>query len=118
MKRELSGGCGILILAFVALMIIVGIVAVFDMRSEGGGGDGALGLLVFIAILSPLIYWGYVMLYKFLRPGEPVRFTKKTVVCGGAALLALVIFALWAALTSKPAPPNACPHHRDCPGTQ
>ena len=109
MKRELSGGCGILILAFAALMIIAGIVAVFDMRAEGDAGDGALGLLVFIAILSPLIYWGYVLLYKFLRPGEPVRFTKKTVVCGSAALLALVIFALWAGLTGKPAPQAPAP---------
>ena len=72
MKRELSGGCGIMALAFSLLCIIVGIVAVFDMRAEGDGGDGALGLLVFVGILSPLIYWGYVMLYKFLRPGETV----------------------------------------------
>ncbi len=101
MKRELSGGCGILMLAFAALMIIVGIVAVFDMRAEGDGGSAALGLLVFVAILSPFIYWGYVMLYKFLRPDEPVRFSKKTVQFGGAALLALVVFSLWAALTNK-----------------
>ena len=101
MKRELSGGCGILMLAFAALMIIVGIVAVFDMRAEGDGGSAALGLLVFVAILSPFIYWGYVMLYKFLRPDEPVRFSKKTVQFGGVALLALVVFSLWAALTNK-----------------
>ena len=109
MKRELSGGCGIALLAFAALMIIVGIVAVFDMRAEGDCGDGALGLLVFVAILSPFIYWGYVMLYKFLRPGEPVRITKRMKQYGGAALLALVIFALWAALTSKPAPEAPAP---------
>ena len=109
MKRELSGGCGIMALAFSLLCIIVGIVAVFDMRAEGDGGDGALGLLVFVGILSPLIYWGYVMLYKFLRPGEPVRFSKRLVQCGGAALLALVIFALWAALTSKNPPKTPDP---------
>ena len=109
MKRELSGGCGILILAFAALLIIVGIVAVFDMRADGGGADGALGLLVFVAMLSPFIYWGYVMLYKFLRPGEPVRFTKKMQLFGGAAVLALVIFALWAALTSKNSPKISVP---------
>ena len=55
MKRELSGGCGITLLAFSALMIIAGIVAVFKMRAEGDCGDGALGLLVFVAILSPFI---------------------------------------------------------------
>jgi len=109
MKRELSGGCGILILAFATLLIIVGIVAVFDMRADGGGADGALGLLVFVAMLSPFIYWGYVMLYKFLRPGEPVRFTKKMQLFGGAAVLALVIFALWAALTSKNVPKISVP---------
>ena len=109
MKRELSCGCGILMLAFAALMIITGIAAVFDMRAEGDGGDGALGLLVFVAILSPFIYWGYVMLYKFLRPGEPVKFSKKMVLCSGAASLALVIFAIWAALTSKQAPQTPAP---------
>ena len=109
MKRELSGGCGILILAFAALLIIFGIVAVFDMRADGDGADGALGLLVFVAMLSPFIYWGYVMLYKFLRPDEPVRFTKKMKLFGGAALLALVIFALWAALTSKNVPKISVP---------
>ena len=35
MKRELSGGCGIMALAFSLLCIIAGIVAVFDMRAEG-----------------------------------------------------------------------------------
>ena len=109
MKRELSGGCGMMALAFSLLCIIAGIVTVFDMRAEGDGGDGALGLLVFVGILSPLIYWGYVMLYKFLRPDEPVRFTKKTVIYGAAALLALVIFSLWAALTSKHAPQTPAP---------
>ena len=104
MKRELSGGCGIAFLAFAALMIIAGIVAVIDMRTEGDGASGALGLLVFVAILSPFIYWGYVLLHKFLRPGEPVRITKKMTQYGGAALLALVIFALWAALTNKHVP--------------
>ena len=104
MKRELSGGCGIMLLAFTLLAIIGGIVAVIDLRAEGSGGSGALGLLVYVAFLSPFIYWGYVMLYKFLRPGEPVRFTKKMTQYGGAAVLALVIFALWAALTSKQSP--------------
>ena len=93
-----------MMLMFSLFMIIVGIVAVFDMRAEGDGGSGALGLLVFVAILSPLIYWGYVMLYKFLRPGQPFKFTKKMVQYGGAAAVALVIFALWAALTSKQTP--------------
>ena len=109
MKRELSGGCGIAILALSALLIICGIIAVFDLRDEGDGGNGALGLLVFVAILLPFIRWGYVMLHKFLRPGEPVKLTKKMTRCGGAALLALVIFALWAALTSKPAPNTPAP---------
>ncbi len=109
MKREVSGGCGIMMLMFSLFMIIVGIVAVFDMRAEGDGGSGALGLLVFVAILSPFIYWGYVMLYKFLRPGQPVKFTKKMVQYGGAAAVALVIFALWAALTSKQTPKTPAP---------
>ena len=109
MKRELSCGCGILVLAIAALMIICGIVAVFDMRADGDGVDGAIGLLVYVAILSPFIYWGYVMLYKFLRPGEPVRLTKKMTYFGGAALLALVFFSLWAALTSKNVPKISVP---------
>jgi hypothetical protein len=33
MKREVSGGCGIMMLMFSLFMIIVGIVAVFDMRA-------------------------------------------------------------------------------------
>ena len=70
MKRELSGGCGIMLLAFTLLAIIGGIVAVIDLRAEGDGGSGALGLLVYVAFLSPFIYWGYVMLYKFLRPSS------------------------------------------------
>ena len=55
MKRELSGGCGIMMLAFAALMIIGGIVAVFDLRAEGDGGSGAIGLLVYVAFLSPFM---------------------------------------------------------------
>ena len=109
MKRELSGGCGIMMLAFAALMIIGGIVAVFDLRAEGDGGSGAIGLLVYVAFLSPFIYWGYVLLHKFLRPEEPVRFTKKMAIYGGAAGLALVIFALWAGLTGKNAPKTPAP---------
>ena len=109
MKREVSGGCGIMMLMFSLLMIIVGIVAVFDMRAEGDGGSGALGLLVLVAILSPFIYWGYVLLQKFLHPDEPVRFTKKMKLYGGAALLALVLFALWAALTDNHAPKEPVP---------
>ena len=109
MKRELSGCCGIMLLAFTLLAIIGGIVAVFDMRAEGDGGYGALGLLVYVAILSPLLYWGYVMLHKFLHPGEPVTITKKMTQFCGAAALALVIFALWAALTGKPAPKTPAP---------
>lgn len=35
MKKELSGGCGIAILGFALLMILFGIIAVFDMRAEG-----------------------------------------------------------------------------------
>ena len=109
MKRELSCGCGIIVLAIAALMIIWGIVAVFDMRADGDGVDGAIGLLVFVAILSPFIYWGYVMLYKFLRPGEPVRFTKKMKLFGIAAVLVLVFFSLWAALTNKNVPKISVP---------
>ena len=84
MKREPSGCCGISLLAFSLAAIIGGIAALFDLRTEGDGGNGALGLLVFIAILSPLIYWGYAMLHKFLLPGEPVRLTKKIAQIGMA----------------------------------
>ena len=101
MKRELSCGCGIAILGFALLMIICGIIAVFDMRAEGQAADGALGLLVFVAILSPFIYWGYNLLYKSQHPGEPVKLTKNVKRYGGGALAALVIFALWAAMTGN-----------------
>ena len=101
MKRELSGGCGTAILGFSLLLIVFGIVAVFDMRAEGEAADGALGLLVFIAMLSPFIYWGYALLYKSYHPGEPVKLTKNVKRYGGGALLALIIFALWAALTGN-----------------
>ena len=98
MKREVSGGCGIMLLVFSLLMIICGIFAVIEMRSEGDGADGALGLLVFVALLSPFIYWGYVMLHKFLHPGQPVTLTKNVKRYGAAALVALTLFAIWAAL--------------------
>ena len=98
MKREVSGGCGIMLLAFCLLFIAGGVAAVVDMCSEGNGADGAIGLLIFVVLLSPFIYWGYVMLYKFLHPGKPVTITKNALRYGGAALLVLVLFAIWAAL--------------------
>ena len=95
-------GCGGLVLLGIALMTIVfGIIAVFDMRSEGEAGIGFVGLMVLIAIMSPLIYWGYVLLYKFLHPGEPVKFTKKAIYCGGGSLLLLGVLMIWAVRTNK-----------------
>ena len=102
MKRELSGCCGIAMLGFALFLITIGVVALFELRAEGDGSTGAIGLLVFVAILSPFIYWGYVMLHKFLRPGEPVQLTKNVKRYGGAALLSLVLLAIWATLTNKP----------------
>ena len=101
MKRELLGGCGIAILGFALLMIITGIVAVLDMRADGEAADGALGMLVFVAMLLPFIYWGYALLYKSQHPGEPVRLTKSVKRYGGGALIALGIFAAWAAVTGN-----------------
>ena len=103
MKKELSGGCGIALLGVCLVLIFFGIVAVLDMRAEGEAADGALGMLIFVAMLSPFIYWGYVLLYKSMHPGEPVKLTKKVKQYGGAAVLALVIFTLWAALTGNQA---------------
>ena len=34
MKKELSGGCGIALLGFVAMIIVFGVVAVFSMRAD------------------------------------------------------------------------------------
>ena len=101
MKRELSGGCGIAILGFALLLIIAGIVALIDMRADGEAADGALGLMVFVAMLLPFIYWGYALLYKSQHPAEPVKLTKNVKRYGGGALIALGIFAAWAALTGN-----------------
>ena len=109
MKKELSGGCGIALLGVSLILIIVGIIAVLDMRAEGEAADGALGMLIFVAMLSPFIYWGYVLLYKSMHPDEPVKLSKKVKQYGGGLLLALVIFALWAALTGKSAPKEPKP---------
>ena len=109
MKKELSGGCGIALLGVSLILIIFGIAAVFDMRADGEAADGALGMLIFVAMLSPFIYWGYVLLYKSMHPGEPVKLTKKVKQYGGAALIALVIFTLWAALTGNQAPKEPKP---------
>ena len=98
MKREVGAGCGIMLLAFCLLFIAGGVAAVIDMCSEGDGADGALGLLLFVLLLSPFIYWGYAMLYKSTHPGKPVKITKNVARYGGAALLVLVLFAIWAAL--------------------
>ena len=98
MKREVGAGCGIMLLAFCLLFIAGGVAAVIDMCGEGDGADGALGLLLFVLLLSPFIYWGYAMLYKSTHPGKPVKITKNVARYGGAALLVLVLFAIWAAL--------------------
>ena len=109
MKKELSGGCGIALLGFVAMIIVFGVVAVFSMRADGDAGEGALGLMFLIAILSPFIYWGYMMLYKSMHPGETVRLTKKAKQYGGGALLALVVLMGWAVMTNKPATKESKP---------
>ena len=101
MKKELSGGCGIAMLGVALMIIIFGIIAVFSMRSDGEAGEGSLGLMVLIAILSPFIYWGYSLLYKSLHPGEPVRLTKKATYYGSGALLALGGLLLWAIMTNN-----------------
>ena len=101
MKRELSGGCGLSLLGFTLLIIICGIVAVFDMRSDGEAGEGFLGLMILIVLLSPFIYWGYVLLYRSLHPGEPVKLSKKAVYYGGGALLAFGALMTWAVLTNN-----------------
>ncbi|MBR5725734.1 MAG: AAA family ATPase [Muribaculaceae bacterium] len=102
MKKELSGGCGIALLGFVLMIIVFGVIAVFSMRSDGEAGEGALGLMVLIAILSPFIYWGYSMLHKSMYPNEPVKLTKKAQRYGGGALLALTALMGIAVLTNKP----------------
>ena len=103
MKKELSGGCGIALLGFIAIIIVFGVVAVFSMRADGEAGEGALGLMFLIALLSPFIYWGYSLLYKSTHPGESVKLTKKTKQYGGGALLALLALMGWAVLTNKSA---------------
>ena len=107
MKKELSSGCGIAILGFALMMIVFGVVAVFSMRSDGEAGEGALGFLFFVAMLSPFIYWGYSLLYKSQHPGEPVKLTKNVKRYGGGALLALAALLGLAVLTNKPAEKNA-----------
>ena len=54
-------------------------------------------------MLSPFIFWGYRLLYKSQHPDEPVKLTKNVKRYGGGALVALAVFALWAALTGNPA---------------
>ncbi|MBQ9575358.1 MAG: AAA family ATPase [Muribaculaceae bacterium] len=100
MKRELSGGCGITILAFSLMFIIFGIVAVFQMRADGEAGMGALGMIVLIVILLPFIYLGYVMLYKMLHPGEPVKLTRRAMYCGGVCLLIALLLG-WAVVSNN-----------------
>ena len=102
MKRELASGCGIALLGFTLMIIIVGVVAVFSMRSDGEAGEGAIGLMVMIAILMPFIYLGYSLLYKSRHPCEPVRVTKRVIQYGGGALLALGVLLVWAIFTNKP----------------
>ena len=101
MKKELSGGCGLSMLGCSVILIIFGILAVFEMRADGDGADGALGMLVFVAMLSPFIYWGYSLWYKSQHPDEPVKLSKNIKIFGGGALLALGVFAMWAALTGN-----------------
>lgn len=101
MKKELSGGCGIAILGFSLICILGGIAAVLQSRTEGDAADVALGFLIFVAMLLPFIYWGYTLLYKSQRPGEPVKLTKNVKRYGGGALLALGLLALWVAITGN-----------------
>lgn len=101
MKKELSGGCGIALLGIVAMIIVFGVVAVFTMRADGEAGEGALGLMVLIAILMPFLYWGYSLLFKSMHPGETVRLTKKAKQYGGGALLALIALMGWAIMTNS-----------------
>ena len=103
MNKELKSGCGVALLGFVLLIIVFGVVAVFSMRADGEAGEGALGLMVLIAILSPFLYWGYSLLYKSSHPGEPVRLTKRAKQCGCVALLVLGALMGWAVSTNKPA---------------
>jgi len=100
MKKELSGGCGIALLGFAAMIIVFGIVAVFTMRADGEADEGALGLMVLIALLLPFIYWGYALLYKSMHPGEPVRLAPRAKLYGGGALLALLALMGWAVMTN------------------
>lgn len=90
-------------LGFIVITIVFGVVAVFTMRADGEAGEGALGLMFLIAILSPFIYWGYSLLYMSMHPDEPVRLTKKAKQYGGGALIALIALMGWAVLTNKPA---------------
>ena len=101
MKKELSGGCGIAILSFLLMIVILGVIAVFSMRADGEAGEGFLGLMVLIMILSPFIYWGYRLLFKSLHPDEPVRLTKKAIYYGGGALLTLGGLMIWAVMTNN-----------------
>lgn len=103
MKKGLSGGCGITILGISLFFILAGIAAVVDSRSDGDAADVAMGFLLFVAILSPFIYWGYVLVYKSKHPGEPVKLTKNVKRYGGGALLATGALLGWAVLTDKPA---------------
>ena len=101
MKKELSGGCGIAILGSTLMIIIFGIIAVFNMRSDGEAGEGFVGLMVLIFLLSPFIYWGYTLVYKSLHPGQPVRLTKNVIRYGGAGLIAFGALMAWAVLTNS-----------------
>ncbi len=101
MKKELSGGCGIAMLAFTLIIIIFGIIAVFSMRADGEAGEGFLGLMVLIFLLSPFIYWGYLLLYKSLHPGEPVKLTKNAIRYGSAGLIVFGALMVWAIHTNN-----------------